>query len=63
MIIYVVDTGWKYEGGMSEFASTSYIKAWKYARSLRIKGDYRLVEKNSWCSKYEYINIKLFGDD
>ena len=76
MAIYVCESGVRYEGGYSFYASTSYVKAWKALREERIRAfnnrpkakgrspnEMRLVDRDYWQCDYDYLMIRRFTDD
>ena len=73
MKIYVCECGCKYEGGYAFLATSSYIEAWKAIRAKRFNEEiksisekervyFKLIDKNHWESKYDFLSIKVFDE-
>lgn len=62
-MIYVCESGCKYEGGAAFFASTNYLLAWKEMRKKRLEKTNNLPilkDKDYWESEYDYFIIRSF---
>lgn len=60
-MIYVVESGCRYEGGSAFAASTSHLKAWLELRKHRTPNA-KLIAKDYWRDKYDYFCIRVFED-